>query len=136
MTATPEQRQRERLDEEERLLVETFPNAGLDRESRTVVLRNHPLPAGWSHESSDVMFTFPANYPAGKPDNVCARPDLTLASGQLPGNNQGIVTYAGRRWLQMSWHLHGGWSPTSDPAVGDNLTTYLIGALARFEEGS
>lgn len=136
MAAAPEQRLKERLDEEERLLVETFPSAVVNRDARTVVLRDHRLPTGWSHETTDVMFTFPANYPAGKPDNVCARPDLTLANGRPPGNNQGVVTHAGRSWLQMSWHLEGRWSPTADPGVGDNLTTYLIGALSRFEEAS
>lgn len=134
MAATPEERLEERLDEEERLLVEAFPNAVLDRESRTVVLRDHRLAAGWSHDRTDVLFAYPANYPGGVPDNVCVRPDLTLASGGLPGGNQGVVTHADRRWLQLSWHFDGRWSPTADPATGDNLTTYLLGALARLEE--
>lgn len=89
----------ERLDLEEPILAATFPNAQLDRNTHTVILPDHPLPPAWSHSSTDILVAFPPNYPAGCPDNVCARPDLRLKSGQLPGNNQGIQTHAGRTWL-------------------------------------
>ncbi|HYV00841.1 MAG TPA: hypothetical protein VEM93_00640, partial [Actinomycetota bacterium] len=92
-------RLRQRLEREEPVLVEAFPTARLDRDSNTVTLLNHRLPPGWSHETTDVLFGFPSNYPAGCPDNVCVRPDLRLASRELPANNQGIQTHAGREWL-------------------------------------
>lgn len=135
--SSPEDRLRERLELEEPVLLEAFPTARIDPASNTVALDGHRLPPGWSHEVTDVLFAFPTNYPAGCPDNVCTRPDLRLANGELPQNNQGTQTHAGRTWLQLSWHADAeGWKPTADPRLGSNLATYLIGALARFEEAS
>ena len=135
MMGSVQDRLTERLDEEERLLVEVFPTVRLDRDSLTVVLPAHRLPSGWSHEFTDVLFAIPSNYPAGCPDNVCSRPDLRLADGAEPANTMGEHEHAGRRWLQFSWHPER-WRPTADAARGGNLTNYLIGALARFEEAS
>jgi hypothetical protein len=130
-------RLRERLELEEPVLLEAFPTARIDPASSTVTLYDYRLPAGWSHEVTDVLFGFPTNYPAGCPDNVCVRPDLRLVNGELPQNNQGTQTHAGRAWLQLSWHVDAeGWTPTADPRRGSNLVTYLVGALARFEEAS
>ncbi|MEU6546470.1 E2/UBC family protein [Streptomyces sp. NPDC046859] len=127
----------ERLAREEELLRQAFPNATIDAEALVVALRDHPLPAGWSHTDTDVLFAVPVNYPAGQPDNICARPDLTLADGATPGNSQGIQQYAGRSWLQFSYHIDpSDWQPHVDPALGSNLTDYLAGALSRFEEAS
>lgn len=132
-----EDRLRERLELEEPVLLVAFPTARIDQASNTVTLHDHRLPPGWSHDSTDVLFAFPTNYPAGCPDNVCVRPDLRLANGELPQNNQGIQTLAGSTWLQLSWHVDAeGWTPTADPRQGSNLATYLIGALGRFEEAS
>jgi Prokaryotic E2 family E len=134
---SPADRLRERLDLEEPVLLEAFPTSRLDRDSNTVTLLGHRLPAGWSHEITDVLFGFPSNYPAGCPDNVSVRRDLRVASGELPANNQGVQTHAGRDWLQLSWHIDAtDWAPTADPRRGSNLATYLIGALMRFDEAS
>lgn len=128
---------RGRLEQERPLLLQAHPTALLDVDQLVVVLPNHPLPAGWSHLSTDVLFAIPANYPAGQPDNVCARPDLTLAGGAPPGNNQGQQTHAGQTWLQFSWHIEpGDWRPSADPAAGSTLADYLTGALSRFDEAS
>jgi hypothetical protein len=125
----------QRLDLEEPVLREAYPNASINRAANAVILLGHHLPAGWSHDVTDVAFGFPPNYPSGCPDNVCVRADLTLANGQPAGNNQGIQTLAGRQWLQLSWHIEGAdWAPTAEPRQGSNLATYLVGALARFEE--
>ena len=73
----------------------------------------------------------------GARTTFCARPDLRLAGGELPANNQGVQTHAGREWLQLSWHIDSAdWAPTADPRRGSNLATYLIGALSRFDEAS
>ena len=127
----------ERLAQEEPLLRKAFPDAILDAEALVVVLRDHPLPAGWSHDHTDVLFAIPLNYPAGQPDNVCARPDLTLVGGGAPGNSQGIQQHAGRTWLQFSYHIDpNDWRPHADAAKGSNLADYLAGALSRFQEAS
>ena len=134
---TPAERLRERLALEEPILVEAFRTAIISREHNVVLLPAQPLPPGWSHETTDVLFAIPVNYPAGCPDNVCTRPDLRLANGQMPANNQGVQTIAARQWLQFSWHIAAGdWSPSADPAQGGNLVTYLLGALSRFDEPS
>lgn len=102
-----------------------------------MILADHLLPPGWSHDRTDVLISIPPNYPGGQPDNLCARPDLTLADGRMPANNQGIQSYAGRQWLQFSYHIESGdWRPSSDPSTGSNLAEYLTGALTRFDEAS
>jgi hypothetical protein len=127
----------ERLAQEQPLLRQAFPDATLDSEALVVVLRDHPLPAGWSHGQTDVLFAIPLNYPAGQPDNVCARPDLTLVGGATPANSQGIQQHAGRSWLQFSYHIDpSDWRPHADAAKGSNLADYLAGALSRFQETS
>jgi len=132
-----EERLSVRLAEEEVLLRKAFPTVRIDHDALVVILSDHPLRPGWSHELTDILFAVPANYPAGQPDNVCARPDLTLAGGSSPANNQGIQTYAGRPWLQFSYHFEpADWRPTADASVGSNLVEYLTGALTRFEEPS
>lgn len=100
-----------------------------------MLLPDLPLTDGWSHDSSDVLLAIPSNYPAGCPDNICARPDLRLASGAEPANIMGEHEHAGRRWLQFSWHPDE-WRPTADASRGGNLVNYLIGAITRFEEAS
>jgi hypothetical protein len=127
----------ERLVQEESLLHQTFPDATIDSDALVVVLRDHPLPVGWSHDHTDVLFAIPLNYPAGQPDNVCARPDLTLADGATPSNSQGIQQHARRTWLQFSYHIDpNDWRPHADAAKGSNLADYLAGALSRFQEAS
>ena len=126
-----------RLHDEEVVLLQDFPTAQLGRETNTVILPGYQLPNGWSHPTTDVLFVVPDNYPAGCPDNVCVRPDLRLANGQMPDRNLGVQSYVGREWLQLSWHIDsGGWMPTGDPSTGSNLASYLIGALARFDDPS
>jgi hypothetical protein len=127
----------ERLAQELPLLRQAFPDATIDVESLVVVLHAHALPAGWSHDRTDVLFAIPTNYPAGQPDNICARPDLTLAGGATPGNCQGLQPHAGRSWMQFSYHIDpNDWHPDADPAKGSNLADYLAGALTRFQEAS
>jgi hypothetical protein len=126
-----------RLAQEATLLRQAFPNAIIDPEALVVILTDYRLPPGWSHDQTDVLFPIPANYPAGQPDNICARPDLTLANGTSPGNSQGIQTHAGRQWLQFSYHVDpNDWRPQADPAAGSNLADYLAGALTRFQEAN
>lgn len=128
---------RERLAQEAPLLRQAFPNATIDPEALVVILTSYELPPGWSHDHTDVLFPIPPNYPAGQPDNICARPDLTLANGSSPGNSQGIQTHANRQWLQFSYHVDpNDWGPHADPAAGSNLADYLTGALTRFQEAT
>ena len=127
----------ERLAQEEPLLRQAFAHAAIDTVALVVVLTDHGLPPGWSHDRTDVLFAIPTNYPAGQPDNICARPDLTLAGGGAPGNSQGIQTHAGQPWLQFSYHVDpGDWRPRANPAAGSNLADYLAGALTRFQEAT
>lgn len=132
-----DQRRRERLEQERPLLEQTFPSAHLDVEARVVILTGHRLPPGWSHADTDVLIEIPDKYPSTPPDNVCARPDLTLADGRKPQNNQGHRQIAGRRWLQFSYHVEpSGWRPDVTLARSTTLADYLHGALARFEEAT
>jgi hypothetical protein len=126
-----------RLEQEREILLQTYPNALVKIDGLVVILADHTLGAGWSHQSTDVLFAIPANYPAGQPDNICARQDLTLLDGTSPANNQGIQVHDGRPWLQFSFHLEpGDWRPRAEPPAGSTLVDYLTGALTRFDEAS
>jgi hypothetical protein len=128
---------RQRLAREKPLLRQAFRTATIDDDALVVTLAGHRLPPGWSHQRTDVLFAIPVNYPAGQPENICARPDLTLAGGAVPGNSQGIQVHAGKPWLQLSYHANpADWRPKADPEAGSNLTDYLTGALTRFDEAS
>ena len=127
----------ERLAEEIPLLRQAFPDASIDSDACVVILTAYRLPAGWSHEQTDILFAIPSNYPAGQPDNISRATGPHLDGGVAPGNNQGIQVYAGRSWLQFSYHVEpADWCPSANPAEGSNLTEYLTGALSRFEEAS
>ena len=131
------QRRRERLEQERPLLTRAFPSAILDVEAGIVILVGHKLPSGWSHDESDVLVEVPERYPSTPPDNVCARPDLSLAGGSAPQSNQGHREIAGRGWLQFSYHVEAAdWRPDVDLARSSTLVDYLHGALSRFEEAS
>lgn len=128
---------RERLMQEQALLQQAFPTATINLESLVVVLPDYRLPPGWSHEQTEVLFAIPPNYPAGQPDNVCTRPELTLAAGTPASNIQGLQTHDGRQWLQFSYHVEPfDWQPRANAACGSTLADYLTGALTRFDEAS
>lgn len=128
---------RRRLAAEAPVLHRAFPAATIDVGSCTLTLAEHRLPPGWSQRRTDVLVAIGLSYPAGQPDNICVRPDLTLAGGRLPGNSQGIRIHAGRPWLQLSYHVNpADWRPQADPGAGSNLAEYLAGALTRFDEAS
>lgn len=128
---------RVRLEQERTILGQVYPTAVINAETLVVVLPEYRLAPGWSHDTTDVLFAIPLNYPAGQPDNICARPDLTLAGGTAPGSNQGLQIHDGRPWLQFSYHVEpSDWRPRADPAAGSNLADYLTGALSRFDEAS
>ena len=130
-------RLQDRLAQEAPLLCQAFPSASFDPVALVVILTDHRLPPGWSHDRTDVLFPIPANYPAGQPDNICARSDLRLANGAIPSNSQGLQVHAGRQWLQFSYHIDpSDWRPHADPVEGSNLADYLAGALTRFQEAS
>ncbi len=132
-----DERRRERLEKERLLLSQAFPTAVLEVEASILILPGHELPPGWSHTETDILVETPAQYPSVPPDNVCARADLTLSNGQLPGNNQGVRELAGRRWLQFSYHVEAGdWRPDEDLNKSSTLVDYLCGALTRFEEAT
>jgi hypothetical protein len=126
-----------RLAQEIPILRQAYPDAVIKIDTLVVVLAGYQLPPGWSHDTTDVLFAIPANYPAGQPDNICARTDLTLADGSPAGNNQGVQLHDGRQWLQFSYHVDpNDWKPRADPSAGSNLADYLTGALTRFDEAS
>lgn len=130
-----DERRGSRLEAERSLLETAFPTAQLEVEAGVLILRRHKLPAGWSHDTTDVLVEIPDQYPTTPPDNVCARGDLTLASGAMPTNNQGYREIAGERWLQFSYHVEpSDWRPDANLTMSSTLVDFLHGALTRFEE--
>lgn len=134
MTDSSDTRHRERLEKERQLLVRAFPSVDLDIDARIVIVRNHKLPTGWSHAETDVLVEIPAQYPSTPPDNVGARPDLRLAGGGMPENNQGNREIEGHQWLQFSYHVESSdWHPNIELGKSSTLVDYLYGALTRFD---
>ena len=54
--------------------------------------------------------------------------------GRRPDHHQGQWVIAGRRWLQLSYHVDPrDWRPDADLGRSTTLVDYLHGALTRFE---
>lgn len=96
-----------------------------------VIIRRHPLPGGYSLDTSDVLVKIPANYPAGSPDMFWTPVDLKLASGAIPANAEVVETLLGDTWRRFSWHPKpGSWNPGKS-----DLNTYLGFVDSRLELG-
>jgi len=104
-----------------------------------VIIRCWALPSGWNKMDTPVLVNIPPGYPVTPPDNFCTEPALRLAGGAMPGNTMGVQEYAGRQWLQFSFHVadsQNDWRPDADLLRGHNLLTFLTGIGQRLEEVS
>lgn len=88
--------------------------------SYLISVPNISLPAGWSKQTTTVLFIAPVGYPLARPDCFWTDADLRLSNGGSPQNTgpNPIPNVTGN-YFWFSWHL-GTWD-----ANNDNLLTYL-----------
>lgn len=91
----------------------------MDGASRWIILRNFPLPDGYTVGAADIAVQIPATYPQAALDMFYCRPFLQLASGrQIPATSarQAIVRESYQRW---SRHRSGdtAWNPNWDSLI-------------------
>jgi hypothetical protein len=83
-----------------------------------VIIDGVRVPPGWNKAEISVFIRVPRAYPQAQLDQFCGDPDLRLASGVMP-SNASLTQYAGRAWLQFSYHPRS-WQPGTD-----NLVRYV-----------
>lgn len=94
-----------------------------------VVVEGHPIPAGYTQATSDLLLRIPLNYPSGSPDMFWTDQNLLLAGGGVPVNADVLEHILGKPWRRFSWHPNGGWEPGRS-----DLGTYLGFVDSRLEQ--
>lgn len=85
-----------------------------------VVILDYRLPAGYDHDTVDLLLRLPAGWPDSKPDMFWVSPRIAYANGAQPATSGSTGTYLGRSWQRFSRHLpNGAWRP------GDGLETWM-----------
>lgn len=113
--------------------MEAYPLAM--RKERWIMLPQYPLPEGWSSCSIPVSFFIRDGYPAAGLYGIYVASGLRFKS-EVPANFTDPATgppFEGT-WAMFSWECQE-WKPTTDPAGGHNLLTWVRGFGARFREG-
>jgi hypothetical protein len=128
---------RERRQKEFELVEAQFGELERAPDLSWFVIRNFPLPPGWSTPETELLVLLPPGYPETPPDNFHTDMDLTLAGGAEPSNASGTLDHAGRRWRVFSWHLDASeWQPHAKAEEGHNLLTFLLGVQQRLAEAN
>lgn len=123
-----------RLTTERALLERHFAEVELDHAGGWLIVRNWPLPAGWTTRRTELLVVIPSGYPATSPDSFYIGNDVALAGGGEPSNSSPNAVVLARPWRFFSWHIDDQWQPHADPARGDNLFTYVLACAARMSE--
>lgn len=108
--------------------VECLDARGLDwetikeRDNDWLILRDFPVPNGYSVNKADAAILIPASYPTTQLDMVYFYPALQRSDGLPIGAVQGTVVIQGRHYQQWSRHRTSvnPWRPGVD-----NLSTHL-----------
>jgi hypothetical protein len=82
---------------------------------RWFVLRNYPLPAGYTAATADIAIEVPASYPGAQLDMFYCCPPLVLNSGRVIPQTQSQETIEGRAYQR--WSRHRTWNPATDTLV-------------------
>ncbi len=94
-----------------------------------IVIKEYPLPKGWTPASTELLIITDVSYPNSKPDMFWVTPDVRLEGGRMPTagcfESYPISNKIGQQWLRFSWHLSR-WNPATD-----NLSSYLSAINAR-----
>lgn len=106
-------------------------DAVMEGASRWIILRDFPLPDGYTTETTDIAVQIPATYPQAALDMFYCRPFAQLTSGQQIPATEARQSIAGQSYQRWSRHRSGAtaWNPNHD-----NLITHIAiidDALAR-----
>ncbi len=93
-----------------------------------VVLKDFELGEGFTVAKTELLIRVPKTYPDAGPDMFWTKPDVMLASGQVPQAAESIENYLGRPWRRFSWHRKS-WNP-----IVDNLTATIEFVRKRLRE--
>jgi hypothetical protein len=93
---------------------ETLVDAG----RRWLIIRNYPVPTGYRPAMTDIAIEVPVSYPGAQLDMFYCNPLLTLNSGAVIPQTQGMETVTGLPFQR--WSRHRQWD-----AARDTLATHL-----------
>jgi hypothetical protein len=81
-----------------------------------VVIRDYPLPAGYTPERTNLLLRLPPNFPDAQPDMYWCDPAVRVgATGAYPVAAELFEQHLGRTWQRFSRHLPAGaWQPGRD----------------------
>lgn len=100
-----------------------------------VIVRDLPLPAGWSRPKTDVLLVLQAGYPETAPDNFYVNPGLRVGTDAVPQNfTASGFNHEGTAWDLFSWHPDAGWSPAPRIEEGSNLLDVMREVERRLRE--
>jgi hypothetical protein len=94
-----------------------------------LVVRDYPLPDGFTTKSATLLIKLPPMFPDAAPDMFWLNPHIKTASGTAP---QGVSdeSILGINWQRFSWHLtEGAWRPGIS-----TLRDYMRCVRARLEK--
>lgn len=82
---------------------------------RWLLIRNYPVPAGYSVNVVDVAIEVPVAYPTAQLDMFYCYPPLALVTGMAIPQTQNLETIEGRACQR--WSRHRDWQPSKDTLV-------------------
>lgn len=86
-----------------------------------LVITGYPLPAGYDHETADLLLHLPGAWPDGTPDMFFLFPHVRIkATNAWPEAAASFPVIGDRTWQQWSRHFQNAWRPGVD-----TLATYL-----------
>lgn len=95
---------------------------------KLLVVRDYPIPEGFSSSAVRLLVKLPPMFPDAAPDMFWVQPHVRTSTGSAP---QGTTTEVilGEQWQRFSWHLTpGAWRPGTS-----TLRDFMRSVRARFE---
>lgn len=87
----------------------------IDGGRRWLIIRNFPLPAGYTVTATDIALDIPSSYPGAQIDMFYCHPHLQRASGQSIPQTETIEAVFGVGFQRWSRHRHAdGWNAAVD----------------------
>lgn len=90
----------------------------IDNSRRWLIIKNYPIPEGYTSQSVELAIEMPSSYPAAELDMFYCNPHLALSNGrQIP---QTQVTETIKNLIYQRWSRHrdpNTWSPQNDSIV-------------------
>ena len=69
---------------------------------KNIIVKNYPLPHGYTKTSSDLLIRLDAAYPNSRPDMFWLEADVLLTGGAVPKSAAQMLDALGRKWRRFS----------------------------------